>query len=63
MQLFVERKTKACTLAAAQLNFAAQNPLTDPRRVYADDAVSFNWWHMLQEHKSLGSIMCARRPA
>jgi hypothetical protein len=43
-----------------KLTFAAQDPYSPGRRVYADDVLSFNPWHCIEEHRPLGSIMRIR---
>jgi hypothetical protein len=43
-----------------KLKFAAQDPYSPKRRVYADDVLSFNPWHCIEEHRPLGSIMRIR---
>jgi hypothetical protein len=44
----------------AKLTFPAQDPYSPARRVYADDVLSFNPWHCIEEHRPLGSIMRIR---
>jgi Catalase len=43
-----------------KLTFPAQDPYSPGRRVYADDVLSFNPWHCIEEHRPLGSIMRIR---
>jgi hypothetical protein len=43
-----------------KLTFPAQDPYSPARRVYADDVLSFNPWHCIEEHRPLGSIMRIR---
>ena len=43
-----------------KLTFPAQDPYSPERRVYADDVLSFNPWHCIEEHQPLGSIMRIR---
>lgn len=43
-----------------KLTFPAQDPYSPERRVYADDVLSFNPWHCIEEHRPLGSIMRIR---
>jgi hypothetical protein len=40
----------------AKIIFPAQNAYSPARRAYADDALSFNPWHALADHRPLGSI-------
>jgi hypothetical protein len=40
-----------------------QDAYSPARRVYADDALSFNPWHAVEAHQPLGNIMRARRAA
>jgi hypothetical protein len=42
------------------LTFPAQDAYSPGRRVYADDVLSFNPWHCIEEHRPLGSIMRVR---
>lgn len=44
----------------AKLTIAAQEAYSPARRVFADDVLSFNPWHCIDEHRPLGSIMRAR---
>jgi hypothetical protein len=44
----------------ARLTLPAQDAYSPARRVYADDVLSFNPWHCIEEHRPLGSIMRAR---
>ena len=46
--------------ARRELTFPAQEPYSPKRRVYADDVLSFNPWHCIEEHRPLGSIMRIR---
>jgi hypothetical protein len=43
-----------------KLTFPAQDAYSPERRVYADDVLSFNPWHCIEEHRPLGSIMRVR---
>lgn len=49
--------------AVAKLTIPAQNAYSPARRVFADDVLSFNPWHCIDEHRPLGSIMRARLKA
>ncbi len=44
----------------AKLTIPAQQAYSHARRVFADDVLSFNPWHCIDEHRPLGSIMRAR---
>lgn len=44
----------------ARLTIAPQDAYSPARRVFADDVLSFNPWHCIEEHRPLGSIMRAR---
>lgn len=44
----------------ATLTIPAQDAYSPARRVFADDVLSFNPWHCIDEHRPLGSIMRAR---
>lgn len=44
----------------AKLTIPAQDAYSPARRVFADDVLSFNPWHCIEEHRPLGSIMRAR---
>jgi hypothetical protein len=46
----------------ARITFTAQEAYSPERRVYADDVLTFNPWHCLNEHQPLGSIMRIRKP-
>lgn len=46
-----------------RLIFPAQEAYSPARRVYGDDALSFNPWHCLPEHRPLSAIQRARRAA
>jgi hypothetical protein len=43
-----------------KLTFLPQDAYSPKRRVYADDVLSFNPWHCIEEHRPLGSIMRVR---
>lgn len=43
-----------------KITLPAQNTYSPQRRVFADDYLSFNPWHCIEEHRPLGSIMRAR---
>ncbi|MDJ0460563.1 hypothetical protein [Streptomyces sp. H27-C3] len=47
----------------ATLTFPAQEMLSEARRIYADDVLSFNPWHALAAHRPLGSANRSRRKA
>jgi len=47
----------------ATLHLAAQNAVSDARRIYADDVMSYTPWHALEAHRPLGAIMRSRRRA
>jgi hypothetical protein len=44
----------------ATLTIPSQDAYSPARRVFADDVLSFNPWHCIDEHRPLGSIMRAR---
>jgi len=44
----------------ARLTIPPQDAYSPARRVFADDVLSFNPWHCIDEHRPLGSIMRAR---
>ena len=44
----------------ARLTIPPQQAYSPERRVFADDVLSFNPWHCIDEHRPLGSIMRAR---
>ncbi|HEU4776853.1 MAG TPA: catalase family protein [Telluria sp.] len=44
----------------ARLTIPPQEAYSPARRVFADDVLSFNPWHCIDEHRPLGSIMRAR---
>jgi hypothetical protein len=44
----------------AKITFPAQDAYSSARQAYADDALSFNPWHALADHRPLGSIMRLR---
>jgi len=44
----------------AKLTIGPQDAYSAQRRVFADDILSFNPWHCIDEHRPLGSIMRAR---
>lgn len=44
----------------AKLTIPPQQAYSHARRVFADDVLSFNPWHCIDEHRPLGSIMRAR---
>ena len=44
----------------ALLTIPPQDAYSHARRVFADDVLSFNPWHCIDEHRPLGSIMRAR---
>ncbi|SHG97121.1 catalase family protein [Massilia sp. CF038] len=44
----------------ARLTIPPQEAYSPARRVFADDILSFNPWHCIDEHRPLGSIMRAR---
>lgn len=44
----------------ARLTIPPQDAYSPARRVFADDVLSFNPWHCIEEHRPLGSIMRAR---
>ena len=44
----------------ARLTIPPQEAYSPARRVFADDVLSFNPWHCIEEHRPLGSIMRAR---
>ncbi|MEJ7804640.1 MAG: catalase family protein [Telluria sp.] len=46
--------------AVAKLTIPAQDAYSPARRVFADDVLSFNPWHCIDEHRPMGSIMRAR---
>jgi len=46
-----------------KLTFPAQDAYSPGRRVYADDVLSFNPWHTIEDHRPLGSIMRIRAKA
>lgn len=46
--------------AVAKLSISPQEAYSPERRVFADDVLSFNPWHCIEEHRPLGSIMRAR---
>lgn len=47
----------------ATLRIEAQESYSHPRRVYGDDALTFNPWNGVVEHQPLGSIMRVRKRA
>lgn len=47
-------------LPIGKITLTAQDTYSPPRRVFADDYLSFNPWHCIEEHRPLGSIMRAR---
>ncbi len=47
----------------ARMTLPVQDAYSPARRVYADDVLSFNPWHCIEEHRPLGSINRARRTA
>jgi hypothetical protein len=47
----------------AKLTFPPQDAYSPARRVFADDILSFNPWHCIEDHRPLGSIMRIRIPA
>ena len=46
--------------SVAKITLPAQDAYNPARRVYADDRLSFNPWHCIEEHRPLGSIMRVR---
>jgi hypothetical protein len=47
-------------LPLGKLTFPPQNAYSPARRVFADDVLSFNPWHCIEDHRPLGSIMRSR---
>lgn len=46
--------------SVARVVLPAQDAMSEPRRAYADDVLSFRLAHSLAAHRPLGSLMRAR---